>query len=374
MKKFNILSILFLVLLGFTACDDDRDNNPTYKDPTTFVLNTPAYASTIYDLKYSTSLELTCSQPDYAYTTAVTYTVQVSLTNDFSTEGAFLPLETTYTSARMNVDAVQFSQAMVALWEATNEDEFPNTPIEVYVRLRAALTSIDKGVIYSNVIKLEHVLGNPEAPVTVDNLYIVGNFNSWDWTSSIVLPPVHSNAGMFWGIMYFDAGDEFKFNVSATFDENTGGYSENLFSAASIELADLSENGGNIRVGKAGWYLLVFNGTLDGRTMTYTSVDFLEPIIYLTGDPSGGWDEFDEDRKFIIPEGRNGEFVSPEFVADGELRMCVKLTDIDWWKSEFVILNGKIAYRGAGGDQARVNVSTGQKAYLNFTEGTGSVK
>ncbi|NDV82852.1 SusF/SusE family outer membrane protein [Bacteroides sp. 51] len=375
MRKLYIIPILFLALLGFTACDDDRDENPTYEDPTTFVLNTPAYASTVYDLKYSTSLELTCTQPNYAYTTAVTYTVQVSLTNDFTTEGAYETLETTYTSARMNVDAVQLSKAIVTLWEAGSEEELPaDTPLVVYARLKAALTSTGAGVIYSNVIKLDQVLANPEAPVTVDNLYVIGSFNGWDWINSIALPPVHSNPGMFWGIMYFDAGDEFKFNVSALDDENVGGYSDALFSDESIALADLSDNGGNIKVGKAGWYLIIVDGTLTGRAMTYNSVRFLEPIVYLTGDPSGGWDAFDDARKFTVPTDRDGEFVSPAFIADGELRMCVKLEDLDWWKTEFVILNGKIAYRGAGGDQERVNVTIGKKAYLNFMDGTGSVK
>lgn len=375
MRKLNIISILLFALLGFTACEDDRDSNPTYKDPTTFVLNTPAYASAIYDLKYSTTLELTCSQPNYAYPTATTYTVQVSLTNEFVTEGAYETLETTYTTARMNVDAVQFSQAMVTLWESSSTEDFPaDTPLEVYVRLKAALTKTGTGVIYSNVIKLNQVLGNPEAPVTVDNLYVVGTFNDWDWTKSFIMPPINNNPGMFWGIMYFDDDDEFKFNVSAASDENTGGYNESLFSAESIALAELSDNNGNVKVGKAGWYLIVVDGTLTGRVMTYNSIQFLEPIVYITGDISGGWDVFDEARKFTVPTGRDGEFVSPAFIADGNLRMCIKLEDLEWWKTEFVILNGRIVYRGAGGDQERVDVTAGKKAYLNFMDGTGSVK
>jgi len=41
---------------------------------------------------------------------------------------------------------------------------------------------------------------------------------------------------------------------------------------------------------------------------------------------------------------------------------------------EFIVLDGKIVYRGNGGDQERVSVSEGQKAYLNFTDGTGVFK
>ena len=46
----------------------------------------------------------------------------------------------------------------------------------------------------------------------------------------------------------------------------------------------------------------------------------------------------------------------------------------DWWKTEFIVLDGKIVYRGNGNDQERVKVAEGQKAYLNFTAGTGSFK
>ena len=42
--------------------------------------------------------------------------------------------------------------------------------------------------------------------------------------------------------------------------------------------------------------------------------------------------------------------------------------------TEFIIADGKIDYRGRGGDQARLNVGAGQKAYLNFTANTGEVK
>jgi len=47
---------------------------------------------------------------------------------------------------------------------------------------------------------------------------------------------------------------------------------------------------------------------------------------------------------------------------------------VDWWQMEFIITDGKIDYRGAGPDQARVNAGAGQNLYLNFTDGTGNLK
>ena len=108
MKKVNILASLFAGLLMFSACEADRDSNPVYQEPTKFVLNTPAYVNTVYDLEHSTSLELTCSQPDYGFTAATYYAVQVSLTEDFS---SFEELSTQYTTAKMNVDASELAVA-----------------------------------------------------------------------------------------------------------------------------------------------------------------------------------------------------------------------------------------------------------------------
>lgn len=51
MKNIIKSTALLLCSLAFlTACDDDRDNNPTIQTPTTFVLNTPSYAQANVDL------------------------------------------------------------------------------------------------------------------------------------------------------------------------------------------------------------------------------------------------------------------------------------------------------------------------------------
>jgi len=47
----------------------------------------------------------------------------------------------------------------------------------------------------------------------------------------------------------------------------------------------------------------------------------------------------------------------------------------DWWQSEFIILDGKIAFRGTGGDQSRVKVAAGTNTIsLNFKTGAGTIQ
>ena len=47
----------------------------------------------------------------------------------------------------------------------------------------------------------------------------------------------------------------------------------------------------------------------------------------------------------------------------------------DWWQSEFIVLNGKIEYRGKGNDQARAKskASGSTTIKLDFKAGTGSI-
>ena len=57
----KILKSFLIIGLGlgiFTACDDDRDSNPTLISPTEFVLNTPAISGTVIDLANSSSIEI----------------------------------------------------------------------------------------------------------------------------------------------------------------------------------------------------------------------------------------------------------------------------------------------------------------------------
>ena len=369
MKKLNIMMLLLLGMFFIVSCDSDRDSNPTLQQPTTFVLNTPAYAtSNVYDLENSQSIELTCSQPDYGYTAAVTYAVQVSLVNDFETEGAYDVLPSTYFTAKMDVNA---SELAVVATELSGQQE-ENFPIitKIYIRLKAALGN-GAGVTYSNSIELAkvrlHYALDPVVPPT--NMYINGSFVDWDWAKAVEMVPTHSNPGTFWGIVYIPEGAEFKLNSSKSWDGQPIGVNATLNDNAGAGLSGED----NIKVSNGGWYQLTVYTTITGRELTYT-VNFDAPNIYSTGDPAGGFDTFDETRLFTVPADADGEFVSPAFVADGEMRMCIKLADIDWWKTEFIILDGKIEYRGTGDDQTRVNVKAGQKAYLKFSDGTGHVE
>lgn len=157
MKKIsNILLAVTFALPLFTACETDNDSNPILNEPDTFTLNTPAYAANnVYDLKNAQTVELTCSQPDYGFPAATTYTVQASFEQDFieatdESKANYTVLESTSPTAKINVDASELNNALLDLWTAVNGEqaELPTEPVAVYIRLKANITSSGKGVCF----------------------------------------------------------------------------------------------------------------------------------------------------------------------------------------------------------------------------------
>lgn len=215
-----------------------------------------------------------------------------------------------------------------------------------------------------------------EGPVLPEAMFIIGSpygpGTGWDWPSAYEMVPVRESAGKFWAIQYFKEGAEIKFNSIRDWGGEFG-WNGNT-PEESIAFGVLTDNNGNIRIGKAGWYLVVV--TVADKTV----VEFMEAAVYLQGDvATGGYDKPRlPENKFEIPLTADGEFKSPAFLQvprpNEGVRMCIFLGEIGWYNTEFIILDGKIAFRGNGNDQTRVTGAVGQRAYLNFTTGAGRIE
>lgn len=377
MKK--ILKSALLIMMGlvmFTSCEDDNDSNPIVKTPTEFHLNTPALAATNIDLTNSSAIVFTCSQPNYGFPASTMYKVQVSLKEDMTD---FVELDQSFPNTVCSVDAAILASTLTTmeLNAGKSEADFP-MDVKVYVRMRAYMTT-DTGSpvadteILSNVICLENVhLNYSLAPVTTpEHLYVVGGFCGWDWGNSFEFVPVYDHPEMYWRMVWIDEAGV-KINTAQEWDGNQKGYND--ITVAGDLAGNISTNDdGNICSTTPQWYLMVVTASVSGRDIKYT-VEFNEPNVYLIGDTFGGWDELMAGSKFDVPTTMDADFVSPAFKADGEIRAYVKVPGNDWWHSEFMVFNGEIAYRGKGGDQECVAGKAGQKFYLNFATGKGSIK
>lgn len=386
MKKI-LFPILLLVGCGLpllTACNTDRDDNPTLQEAKTFVLETPE--DNVYDLgEAQDTIVLNCVQPAYGFTAATTYSVQVSLNESFvdateETEANYKTLSTTYTSTSIALKPAELNTAVVDLWKQENPeaDAYIGTVTSIYIRLTAVITGSELGSSVSNVVKVSQVklgevvstLEPPEA------MYLVGSSIGTAWGTWQPMVSVNGLAGEFWSMVYFDAGAEFKFGK---FEQDWNGYS-NIYQFEDHAGAGLSDNGGNIKVDKAGWYIVYLAAAVNGEEYQYT-MSFYEPNVYVFGNTVGDWN-YNEAYKFSVPEDKSGSFVSPALTAAGEVRMCIK-ANTDWWRLEFTLKDGEtIFYRENNavnngwtdlGAEYSLTANPGQKISLNFADGTGTL-
>lgn len=196
---------------------------------------------------------------------------------------------------------------------------------------------------------------------TPTEMYMIGqDFGAWTWDNPgvVALTPVNGKSGEFWTIKYFTAANGFKFCPKKEWN----GDFTNLGEDAGFTVTD-----GNCFVPADGLYMVYVN--LADSKLT------IEPAaVYGIGDCFGGWDAKMEAAKFAVSE--DGKALTMTVPADGNLRIYAESTAAtsDWWTREFNVFEGKIEYRGNGGDQPAVAVTAGQVVTLNFADNTGSIQ
>ncbi len=378
----NIIHII-LLLAGislFWSCQEDE--KVVLQQPESFMLNVPKYASGIYDLKNTESIEFTTSQPDYGFTAAAIYSVQVSLNSDFSNP---VTLPGSYNTARFAINAADLALALVGMHGVTDESAYPTEPHPLYVRLSAKLNEKGAGEVYSNVITLPQVKGYfaLDPMVMPEEMFIIGNVaGNWSWDGATEMIPVWGSPGKFWAMQYLgQTGDganaEIKFNYAKAWDGNEFGFGQATINGNGTADPGASDAGGNIGIGNPGWYIVVVTTTINGRAYEF-AVDFFPPYVYLQGNVAGGnWATTDEQYRFAVPDlslGADAYFVSPPFTNTGEVRASIQLPGHEWWHTEFLVFDGVFVPRGAGDDQERITGNAGQQLYINFTARTGKIE
>ena len=387
-----LLPALVLPLL-FTSCDEDRDSNPTLDLSHLaegFVLNTPALAeNNTYDPYYAKNLVLTCSQPNYGGVPyPVKYYAQVSINPAFVSDPTVTHKElATYAEnpSRLDFDAYEVNKAIVSLFRAANPDANLPDEMPVYIRLRAVIGGAlnqTLGETYSNVITLPSVKATiPDAKFT-DNLFLIGSSIQTPWQSWKPIPQVEGLDGNYYGIIYVPAGGEFKFATEINDELGYNQIKEIVDEAgAGISAGDNQK----IKVANAGWYTLHFKGTIskDKKNINWTLTVYKTQVCLIgacIGQETWG---FADDTALTPPDDPNGEWVSPAFTASKELRVSVKVGDINWYSTEFTVHKGDVFWRMKNmpnnwaetmGSDYSVTTTPGKKLYVNFDTNKAEVK
>ena len=357
--------MLLSMALMFTACEDDRDSNPTLVQPTTFTLNNPV--NTLVDLAESVAIPFAWSQPDYGgWPAAVQYQLEVSPTNEWnvSTDEAaadesgetiadYAILPNVYASCTGEMPAVELAKALVSIcqWE---EDNVPEKQT-VYVRCKASTSGTT--TIFSNVVSLDV---NPYyielADADIELWYLVGSgIGSADWDNSagsvgtgglVPMYPIMGNdydsrtgQGEIQYAGYFNAGMQFKLiRVPGVWDDQLN--FTNVANPGSF-LSDEDGDNHNIGIVEAGYYRIRLNTAtrelviepLETVPGAYTQIGM--PGAYQPGD---GWDVNGnvmnamstsvENHDWYLMGVTYSENTELKFAADGAW-------DVNWGKNVF---------------------------------------
>ena len=304
--------LLVAATMMLASCSDDRDSNPTLKTPSSFVLNTPAYASQAIDLQNSETVNLTWSQPDYGgFPVATSYTVEFSGTNDWTTSNVeasadesgetvptFFIVENSFTTCEAAIEAATINKALITMMGYT-PNNVPATQ-KLYARVKANATGASE--VVSNTVELlvapYYVELKPADPVLG---YMVGNcIGSADWNVNDIgagiiplLPEPGADFdkdgnGSLVYAGYFPAGGQFKF----VRDPGSWDTQMNFTNIDSNTAGVTDEDGDNHNIGipEDGYYKITMNtvaGTFSVEKLDGTYTEFTS--ITIPGEYNG-WD------------------------------------------------------------------------------------
>lgn len=379
--------MLLSMAIVFTACEDDRDSNPTLIQPTTFTLNNPV--NTNVDLINSTAIPFTWSQPDYGgWPAAVDYQFEVSPTNDWSVSvaeakadetGATVPtydvIKSVFASCSGELSAEDLAKSLVKICQWDENSEIPEL-MTVYLRLSAATPGAK--TIYSNPVALTVKPYFINTSEVYDIWYMVGNcIGGAEWSNGeigvglIPMYPAYDTDGTFLAgsmyVGYFPAGGQFKFvHVPGDWGEQLN--FTNVVSPGTF-LSDEDGDNHNIGIVEAGYYSILIDGNGDITIEKYEGEVASYSMISLPGDYQE-WKP--ENNPLAAVSTLNGEefnhdwFVEETFAVDTELKFAANgAWDISWGNpTEFPYGKGAL-----GGENIKVPAGT---YYIMFNDIMGT--
>ncbi|MCM1293924.1 MAG: SusE domain-containing protein [Bacteroides sp.] len=254
--------------MAFTSCDESKDDHPVLGTHEGVIvenfLNIPEMTNTavaITEENNGNHFHMTCSQPSYGFAVSAAYTVEISLSEDFTTpvvDGcpAYEALPTAfYDCSEINPSYSEVATAMSNILGITGKEQIPTAYHDVYVRL------------VSNVVG---VGSTGEIPDTKYMSNVVKLTNASVQYLAIILPDLPSGIYLRGGMNDWGSPAEYEF---LTTEE------ANVYAIASVTIAADVE----FKVADANWAAINFGGTC-GEVTTISANEAFE----LNTDPANG--------------------------------------------------------------------------------------
>lgn len=226
------------------------------------------------------------------------------------------------------------------------------------------------GLWTSTVVKT----GEYVPPTFPDNMYLVGDATAygWDTPGTKTGADMHklagggTNVGLYWKILFIEAGKGFKISNANWTAPNLGFSDVTEFDANGVAVSD---NGSNMSVATSGMYTVVLDLRNDAK-----KVSVAPAMVYGIGDAFGSWDAGVAGNLFTT-DLTTKTLISPALSAAANIRMYASHPWISaWWNAEFNVYGTEIQYRNDGGDQTAVPGTVGKVITLHFDDNTGSIK
>ena len=353
-----------LCAIGFAACETDIEKMEVR--PTSSVTPPVLKSEGFTDIVVTESniqlvpVVLNWSKSDFGPDVLVEYSLEMATNASFSDAYVVTIGKNVYSKA---LSCNDLSRWVIANFNGLGANDMP-VRVDLLVRISASVAlenptvTIPPDKVYSNTIAMSVTPYNVPDAYPAEMFMIGADFGGWDWGSDgvAVMTPVHSFDGHFWCVRYITAGNGFKWCAQRAWNGDFFSLGEDL----GFTTAD-----GNAFVAEDGMYM-VYLDMVNGKIS-------VEPAkVYGMGDCFGGWNTA------TYPFTVEGKTMVATTANAGELRIYAA-SDIapvggDWWRMEFVPMDGVIEYRGTGNDQDRIPVAAGKKVVLDFNAGTGTIQ
>lgn len=350
--------------MAFVACETDIEKmyvNPT-GSVTPPVLKSTGFTDIVIDEQNINlvPLVLNWSKSDFGTDVLVEYSLQMATDPSFSKSYTVTVGNNVYSKA---LSCKDLSKWVINSFNGLGANDLP-VRVGLLMRIVATVALENPTVtnppdkVYSNSVSLSVTPYNVPDSYPAEMYMIGADFGGWSWSSDgvAVMTPVHSFEGHFWCVRYITAGNGFKWCSKREWSGDFFSLGEDI----GFTTAD-----GNAFVAEDGMYM-VYMDMVNGKIS-------IEPArVYGMGNCFGGWDVA------TYPFALEGKTMVATTASAGELRIYaasnIAPVGNDWWRMEFVPMDGVIMYRGAGNDQDRIQVAAGKSVVLDFNAGTGIIK
>jgi starch-binding outer membrane protein SusE/F len=287
-KQNNMKKIIFLTFLAgllFTASCEEDPKSVLSSEPMGAIVTTPEAGDQLV-LTLADSAEyihFAWDKADFGFSSAPTYLVQIDKAGGDFTEA--LTIMTTSSSA----DSLMVYKFDELLFNNGYEGE---VAVDVDVRIRAILKGIESSPFADTVFSaLQRFTVTPFTIVSVGpppSIFMIGAATGgWNTDKAVEVAPTDVK-NKFSTTAYFDVanGKSFRFFSAKNWDASIGGYDIfPNFPAGTLEKSTDNDPNFNF-IGTPGWFVI----TADVNTGTITMTAVAEPLLYLTGDATHGWD------------------------------------------------------------------------------------